>query len=340
MEKSNMGQISSKWAYGKGLQDIGNGCYAYLQPDGSWGWSNAGLIANHGESMLVDTLFDLKLTREMLDEMRRAEPKATAKIGTLVNTHSNGDHCFGNELVTGAEIVASEACAEEMKEDGGAARLAAMQENAAQMGEAGEFFARIFKPFTLSGINMPMPTKTFRGELECKVGNKTVRLIEVGPAHTRGDVLAYVPEDRVIFTGDILFINGHPIIWAGPVQNWINACQMMLDLDVETVVPGHGPITDKKGVAALKGYLEYITVEARKRFDAGMPVAEAAQDISLNSYSSWSDSERIVINVASLYREFSNQQPHEGSDTGSTPRVLELFTLMAQMDKRRRMAAR
>ncbi len=91
-----MTTITSKFAYTKGLQDLGNGCYAYLQPDGSWGWSNAGLVVDSGESLLVDTLFDLKLTREMLDAMRRAEPKAAATIGTLVNTHSNGDHCFGN----------------------------------------------------------------------------------------------------------------------------------------------------------------------------------------------------------------------------------------------------
>ncbi len=323
-----MNPITSKWAYTKGLHDIGNGCYAYLQPDGSWGWSNAGLVVDSGESILVDTLFDLKLTREMLDTMRRAEPKATSRIGTVVNTHSNGDHCFGNELVTGAEIITSRACADEMREDGGSARLAEMQRNAAQMGEAGEYFARIFAPFKFEGINVTMPTRTFQGELECRVGNKTVRLIEVGPAHTRGDILAYVPKDRVMFTGDILFINGHPIIWAGPVENWIRACQTMLDFEIETVVPGHGPITDKKGVAAVKGYLEYITAEARKRFDAGMPLREAANDIRLDSYSSWGDAERIVVNVATLYREFSGGK--------SVTPVGELFTLMARMEKRSR----
>src|ERR1700739_4472207 len=107
-----MSATSTKWTFKKGLQDLGNGCYAYLQPDGSWGWSNAGLVVDGGESLLIDTLFDLPLTRAMLDSMRRAEPTATARIGALVNTHSNGDHVFGDELVTGAEIIASKACAE------------------------------------------------------------------------------------------------------------------------------------------------------------------------------------------------------------------------------------
>ena len=92
----------SKWQYTKGLQDLGNGCFAYLQPDGSWGWSNAGLLVDRDETLLVDTLFDLALTGEMLGQMRAAVPAAKS-IGHLVNTHANGDHTFGNQLVAGAE---------------------------------------------------------------------------------------------------------------------------------------------------------------------------------------------------------------------------------------------
>lgn len=319
-----MATITSKWAYTRGLHDIGNGCYAYLQPDGSWGWSNAGLVADSGESLLVDTLFDVPHTRAMLDAMRRAEPKAAANIRTVVNTHSNGDHCFGNELVADAEIIASKACAEEMREDGGTARLVAMKRQIVEQGAAGKF-ADMFRSFDFEGVHFTPPTATFERELVRRVGNKTVRLIEVGPAHTRGDVLAYVPGDRVIFTGDIMFVGGHPIIWAGPVGNWIKACDLMLALDVETVVPGHGPVTDKKGVAAVKGYFEYLTAEARKRYDAGMAILEAAQDISLADYSTWGDAERIVINVASLYREFSGGKVSPGQ--------AELFGMMAEVER-------
>jgi glyoxylase-like metal-dependent hydrolase (beta-lactamase superfamily II) len=319
---------TQKWNYTKGLHDLGDGCYAYLQPDGGWGWSNAGLVADAGESLLVDTLFDLKLTGEMLDTMRLAEPKAATQIDTLINTHSNGDHCFGNELVNGAQIVASKACAEEMAHDGGAGRLAEMKRNSSALGEAGKFFAEIFAPFDFEGINVAMPTRTFEHRLDLRVGSKTVRLIEVGPAHTRGDVLAQAVEDRVMYTGDILFIEGHPIIWEGPIRNWIAACQLIIDADVDVIVPGHGPITDKKGVAALKGYFEYIEREARRRYDAGMTVLEAARDISLADYSSWGDAERIIVNVASLYREFSAGKVESN--------IVELFTMMAQLRRDRR----
>jgi glyoxylase-like metal-dependent hydrolase (beta-lactamase superfamily II) len=286
-------------------------------------------VVDSGQSLLVDTLFDLKLTREMLDAMRRAEPQATAQIDALVNTHSNGDHTFGNQLVGGAEIIASKACAEEMIHDGGAKRLAEMKRHAAPTSLAGKFLAEIFAPFDFDGIDVTMPTLTFEGELTRRVGNKTIRLIQVGPAHTRGDVLAYVPEDRVIFTGDMLFINGHPIIWAGPVGNWIKACQLMLDLDLETVVPGHGPVTDQRGVAAVKGYFEYIESETRRRYDAGMSAADAARDIALTDYSAWGDAERIVVNVATLYREFAGGEPV----TDIRP---DLFGLMAELRASRR----
>jgi len=118
----------------------------------------------------------------------------------------------------------------------------------------------------------------------------------------------HVPQDRTVFTGDILFVNGHPIIWAGPVGNWIDACDLILGWDVETVVPGHGPVTDKAGVGAMKHYLEYIRDEARQRYAAGLGYEEAARDISLRPFADWTDPERIVVNVQSLYREFAADQ--------------------------------
>ncbi|MDH3641683.1 MAG: MBL fold metallo-hydrolase, partial [Gammaproteobacteria bacterium] len=175
-----------------GLQDLGNGAYAWLQPDGGWGWSNAGLVVDDDQSLLVDTLFDKHLTRQMLDAMRDAAPAATASFDTLVNTHSNGDHCNGNELVTGAAIIASKACAEELANEDPQMMLK-MMERAPQMGDVGEFFVHCFGSFDFSDINHTPPTRTFEGELGIKVGDKDVHLKQVGPAHTAGDVLAYVP---------------------------------------------------------------------------------------------------------------------------------------------------
>jgi cyclase len=289
-----------KWPYTKGLHDLGNGSYAYLQPDGTWGYSNSGLIVEGSETLLVDTLMDLKLTREMLDRMRAAVP-AAVHIGSLVNTHSNPDHTNGNQLVGDAQIVSSTACLAEMREQSSTPRYP-------MTGEAGAFFQEVLgSRFDFSNIKTVFPSRTFDGELTLHIGNKEVRLLELGPAHTRGDIVVYVPADRIVFTGDILFVGGHPVIWAGPVNNWIRACETILAWDVETVVPGHGPITDKTGVRALKQYLEYVRDESRTRFDAGIGYEEAARDITLDAFSNWTDPERIVVNVYACYREFSGE---------------------------------
>ena len=296
-----------KWQYTKGLHDLGNGAYAWLAPDGGWGWSNAGLVVDGDQSLLVDTLFDLALTREMLDAMRAAEPAAARRIGTLVNTHANGDHCHGNELVEGAEIIASTASAVEMNELPPETMAMMMKAMAGNESPVARFMRHCFDAFDFEGIRHTPPTRTFDGELSVRVGDKQVELIEVGPAHTRGDVLVHVPADRTVFTGDILFIEGTPIMWAGPVQRWIDACHRIEAMDVETVVPGHGPITDRHGAARMRAYLEYVRDEARARFDAGFDAFEAAKDIPLGDFARWGDSERIVVNVDRLYAEFRGE---------------------------------
>lgn len=304
-----------------GLHPVAHGAYAWLAPQGTWGWSNAGLIVDGEESLLIDTLFDLELTAEMLTRMRDAEPCA-ANIDTLVNTHANGDHCHGNELVTGAQIIASSASAAEMN-DLPPEAMAELARAAKDLGPLGEYFLHCFGQFRFDGIRHTPPNCTFDGEMNLYVGDKPVHLTEVGPAHTRGDVLVHSPEDRVVFTGDILFIEGTPVMWQGPVANWIKACVMIEEMDVDLIVPGHGPITDKHGVASVRHYLQYVRDQARARYDAGLDAFEAAKDIELAEYSAWSDPERIAVNVDSLYREFSGEK--DATD------MMVLFNQMAEL---------
>jgi len=314
--------MAQRWEFTRGLKDIGNGLYAWLQPDGGWGWSNAGLIVDGDQSLLVDTLFDMHLTRDMLAAMADASGVRAEQINTIVNTHANGDHCHGNGCCPHAEIIASEASAKEMAEIPPDA-LATFKKMGPQLGPAGVFFADIFAPFDFEAVDERLPTQTFTGRMDVKVGDKAVELHEVGPAHTGGDVIAYVPGDKTVFTGDILFIDGTPIMWAGPVSNWIRACEKIIGMDADVIVPGHGPITNKAGVRRVADYLAYIDTEARKRFDAGLSVRDAAHDIALGDFSSWGDAERIAVNVDTLYREYRGD--------GQVTPVMELFGLMAEM---------
>jgi glyoxylase-like metal-dependent hydrolase (beta-lactamase superfamily II) len=309
--------------YDAGVADFGNGCFAYLQPDGGWGLSNAGLVTSDGEALLIDTLFDLPHTRAMLDGFARA---TDAKIGTVFNTHQNGDHWFGNELVEGAEVVATARAADAMQHEL-PERLAGFMHAAPQLGLTGEYLVHCFGRYEFTGIRPKLPDTTFSGRMSKQVGAKRVDLIEVGPAHTGGDAIAYVEADRAVFTGDILFIDGTPIVWAGPIANWIAACETIEALDADVVVPGHGPVTGKRGVARVREYLAYIRDEARERYDAGLGALEAARSIALDDYAGWGDAERIAVNVATLYREFGD------ADTPSD--AATLFGWMAQLWKDR-----
>lgn len=314
------------------LRELRPGAYAYLQR-GSWGYSNAGLITDGGASLLVDTLYDLKLTQRMLDTMRAAVP-AAKRIDTLVNTHANGDHCWGNQLVGGAEIVSSRAAAAEMLElspklmhtlISAARRISSLGPTARRLVrllgklgvprvaplEAGaEFAIECFGSFEFEGITLTPPTKTFDGTLTVQVGDKKVELIEVGPAHTKGDLIVHCPNDRVVWTGDILFIDAHPILWEGPVRNWVAACDRLLALDVDVIVPGHGPITDKAGVQRVKDYWLRLTQLVERGRAQGASTEELARQALDEGIREWTEAHRVIANLDAIRREQDGDLSH------------------------------
>jgi len=308
--------------FSHGLAEVGDGNWAWLQPDGGWGWSNAGLIVDGDQALLVDTLYDLELTAAMLAGFREAAPDA--HISTLVNTHSNGDHCNGNELVHDAEIVASAAAAAEMANES-PEFMSALLAAAPDMGVMGEFFVHCFSAFDFAGVTGAAPTSTFSGSTSRMVGDTLVELVEVGPAHTAGDVLVHVPSRRTVYSGDILFVQGHPILWSGSIPDAIAALDTIEAWDPDVIVPGHGPVTDIDGLREIRDYLRYCRDECRIRHEQGMSVEEASRDISLDRWISWGDSERIVTLVDSSYREFEGRAE-------PTP-VTELFAMMASLWK-------
>ncbi len=284
----------------KGLHLIKKGIYAYLQPDGSYGLSNAGLVTSGGKTLLVDTLYDLKHTGEMLDLTDRI----SVKIDRLVNTHAHGDHYFGNQLVRGAEIIMTKKNADEIFRITPAAMSMLVNLSKIMFG-FGKYLQKSVGRFSFRDISIIRPDITFENELNFAVGHRKVKLIEVKNAHSKSDVLVLLPDDRVLFAGDIAFIDVTPVIWEGPVSNWIKACDMILKMNVDLIVPGHGPVSDKRGIRLLRKYFEYTHDEAKKRYNKGMTFYEAAVDIDLKEFAEWRVPERIVSNVFVYYQEFT-----------------------------------
>jgi glyoxylase-like metal-dependent hydrolase (beta-lactamase superfamily II) len=314
--------------YPGGLQEVGEGAFAWLQPNGEWGESNAGVVAGDGEALLIDTLFDPHLTQRMLDAVAE---RVDEPIRTLVNTHADGDHVFGNQLLADAEIVATGAGAHLIREQSPGElqrfkRLARVMRTVGRLPVPivgslavprlprvplrvlGEYVGWMLSPFDFSDVRITPPTREFEGELVLDVGGREVRLIEVGPAHTPADLIVHVPDASIVFAADVLFVDVAPVMWAGPTSGWIAALERILELDPAVVVPGHGPVSDQSEVEVLRDYLAWVDAEARPRLAGGATVPDVARELLRSDeyrnapWNWWDSPERILITVATIER--------------------------------------
>ena len=303
-----------------GLVRVWERALAYMQKDEGLGWSNAGIIRGKDGVLLIDTLFDLNLTKTMLDQIARRVGKP---IKWVVNTHHNGDHCWGNQLVKDAEIIGHRLFPEEMKKNppemlAGLADMVGDMPGMAALGEA-------MKQFDLSGIELTPPTRLIDDELTLTIDDREVKIICVGPAHTSTDIIVYFPDEKVLYAGDIIFRLCTPIGWEGTYEKWIAALDKIIAFDPRKIVPGHGPLCGVEGAVAMKEYFQYVYGEAKKCFDDGMTVAEAAKKIDYGPYADWTEPERIAFNVSRAYREFRGE-PHD------TPiDIMEMAAIMADL---------
>ena len=288
-----------------GLVRVWERALAYLQKDEGLGWSNAGIIRGKDGVLLIDTLFDLNLTKTMLNQIARRVGKP---IKWVVNTHHNGDHCWGNQLVADAEIIGHRMFPEEMMKT--SPELIETLKNASSDVPGVALIQTAMKPFDFSGIKLTPPTRLFDDQLTLHIDDREIKMIHVGPAHTSTDVIVFFPEERVLYAGDIIFRLCTPIGWEGTFDNWIAALDRIVKLDPRRIVPGHGPLCGVEGAVEMREYLQYVYREAREYYDREMTAADAAKRIDLGPYANWTEPERIIFNVARAYREFRGE-PHD-----------------------------
>jgi glyoxylase-like metal-dependent hydrolase (beta-lactamase superfamily II) len=239
------------------LRPIARDVYACLQEDRGLGYSNSGLV-NRGGGLVVDTFWDLPHTRRLLDTYAEVWEGPARRV---VNTHHNGDHCWGNQLFPDAEIIGHRLCRDLFHAHGGPEGLELIKGLAAKPETPLEIveFGRRLADWDFTGVELTPPTTVLDERMELDLDGVAAHLIYVGPAHTAGDVIVHLPEAGVLFAGDILFSQCTPIGWEGSTENWCKALDLMVELAPETVVPGHGPICGIEGPKQMKAYLEYVT---------------------------------------------------------------------------------
>jgi cyclase len=317
---SSFGTLSGTPArFDGGLQEVAPRTWAWIQPNGDLGESNAGLVVGDGASLLVDTLWDAPLTRRMLDAM--APLTADAPLRHAFNTHADGDHWWGNaDLPPSCEVLATAACTRAMHGESPPRVLAALTRTAGLLrrvpGRTGAVARRAhaqFSPFDFGGVRRRYPDRTVADGAEIDVGGRVARIHEIGPAHTANDAIVHVPDAGVVFAADMLFAGVAPIMWHGPVANWIGALDLMLSLDADAFVPGHGPVCGRAEVERMKAYWLWLGAAVHEQRAAGRSAGEAAKALGRSpeheQWADWLAPERIHVSVATLYRNLDGRKP-------------------------------
>ena len=306
-------------AFAGGLHEVAPRTFAWLQPNGGLGEANAGLVVADGAAAVIDTLWDQRLAREMLAEMEA--PTADAPVALAINTHSDGDHWWGNaELPAAAEIVTSAASLRAMRAElppAALARMSALARRAGvlpgRVGAMGRYIGARLAPFDFGEIELRFPDRAFSGRRVEAAGGRRLELIEVGPAHTAGDLIVSVPDVGVVFAADVLFVGVTPVMWHGPVENWIAALDTLLGLEAEVYVPGHGPLAGREEVVAMRDYWSWVDAAVAEHHAKGRSARETSRrmirDGEFARFRSWLDPERLLISVTTAHRARSGRGP-------------------------------
>jgi glyoxylase-like metal-dependent hydrolase (beta-lactamase superfamily II) len=287
--------------YQTGSLEVGDNLYAYLQWDGGWGISNAGfLVGDHG-LLVIDALMVPSMTRSFVETMREVSP---APFRHLVNTHMHPDHTNGNQFIEGAEIVAHQDCREEMEAAGA---VAAQREG----GDRGPRPLRYSDPRwiqqawweELVEVESTLPQTTFQDRLTLRYGETEAQLSHHGPAHTLGDSMVYFPDSKVLFSGDLAFFYAMPLC-RGHMPNWVRICDIIRDMEIETIVPGHGPVGGKRELQDMQEFMQFMVDQTRDCFANGLSEEDAAKAIDIGDWAKWPEAERKEMNIASLYATY------------------------------------
>lgn len=281
--------------------EIAKDVYACLQPDKGFGWNNAGFIGCGG-GLVVDTFWDLAYTGRMIDLFREVGPQPPRY---LVNTHHNADHVWGNQLFADCEIIAHKNCREAMAAGIKPADFQKLFQ--APVPPERQWVADDIAVYDFSGIEITLPTRLIEDRLDLELDAMPCHIIYVGPAHTSSDLIVHLPEQKIVFAGDIIFNQCTPLGWEGTNAKWLEAIDRIIELKPETIVPGHGPLCSIKEAQELRGYLESVFEQALGFFEQGLSPLEAAKQIGIEPYFHWTEPERLLWNVSRAFREFRGE---------------------------------
>ncbi|WP_033291009.1 MBL fold metallo-hydrolase [Amycolatopsis jejuensis] len=283
------------------VERLADGAYGYVQPDGSWFINNCGFVDADGHAVLIDTCATERRTRALL----AAVGDTSGPVTTLVNTHHHGDHTNGNYLVAGAAVIGHRKTRETM------------------LAEGIQRYEGVLVGNDWGRLELRVPDVVFDDTLTVYAGPTRIDLIHPGhAAHTTNDVLAWLPEQRVLYAGDLVFNGGSPFALMGSVAGWRDALNVLRELDPAVILPGHGPACGLERVDVVDAYLEFVQRTAETGKAAGRSPLEQAKATDLGRFAELSEQERLVGNLHRAYAELG------GAECGAS---LDLVAAMTDM---------
>ena len=278
------------------LQKITDRVHAYIQPDGGWCLNNAGIVIGEEQVLLIDTAATAKRTFALRDAVASL---TDTPVRTVVNTHHHGDHTHGNYVFADtARIIGHERCAAGIQAEG-------------------KLLEQLWPYVEWGEIERVVPSETYDTTVTLDIDGIVAQLVHIPPSHTLSDTVVWLPEQRVLFTGDLIFSGGTPFILMGSLSGSLAALGKLREFDPLVIVAGHGPVTDATVIDTAERYLTWLTQYAADAHARGLSPLEAAQAADLGEFAQWPESERLAGNLHRAYAEIDGAAPGGPMDLGA-----------------------
>lgn len=275
-------------SYDTGVIQTAPRAYAFIQPNGA---TNAGFIVSEEGVLVIDSLMTPSLATRLLSEIRRV---SKAPIRYLVDTHYHGDHVFGNQYFVPAPIIGHVNC-----------RLELIEKFDANMNRYTSGRPELIPE--LEQIRMTLPDVTFEERMNIRLGDREINLIYLGRAHSAGDILLHLPQEGVLYAGDIAFHRILPAFPDGHITKWLAVMEETRKLDFDTIIPGHGPVGTKQEFDAARELMAHLHGEIRRGFDQGQSEDETARQVDLGKFASYLAQDRIGQITQMAYRAYRGE---------------------------------
>jgi cyclase len=271
------------------LQMLAPGVYALV---GGEGKTNSGFVVTEKGVIVIDTQGPAALAKLLREKIKETTDKPVSHV---INTHYHGDHTFGNQYFAEGLIIAHENTRKALIEKDEGHRA---------------MFRKFFGEESLKEFSLTLPEATFTDRMILRSGGRTMELVYAGAkAHTGGDIFVWLPEERVLFAGDLLYNGRLPLLNDGETVGALKAIDKITSTDAVVLVPGHGQVSTIDDALRYKGYIGALRAEVKRMMAEGMSREEVVSKVSLPAYSSWlMYKEWLPANAARVFDELSSEK--------------------------------